>query len=237
MPTTTQPDPLTILRTAAAVIQVRGRYQPASRQGEPEPPTIFVVRDYLEGFDVRSRFGIPRTHIDRAYAEHADTAAAIHQWGQHPEGDEFRAKLAAILSRPAVTEQDLPMLCYAPQAYQRERDRADRAAQREQEAANSRHQGTLTQRLTAEVTVTYVKTLTSTYFGYTEQPRNLMTLRDDAHNVYVWEAKTHNIPARGTRVRLTGTVSAHETYRHRATGHETAQTRLIRCRWTLTTPA
>ncbi|MBE9500747.1 hypothetical protein IHE61_31080 [Streptomyces sp. GKU 257-1] len=181
-------------------------------------------------------YGIPRDHIERAYAAQADTAAAAaYAWCADLSNADtsYRTKLAAVVRHPATVERDMPLLCSGVSAWRTDRDRAQRHADRLTEAERSRPQGHKGDRLTVEGTVTYVKALPSKKYAYHQQSRNLLTFRDDDFNVYVWEAQTDNVPAKGTRITLRGTVSGHSTYRNQRTGSTTAQTEVIRCRWNI----
>ncbi|MBV9026403.1 MAG: hypothetical protein JO362_22020 [Streptomycetaceae bacterium] len=221
---TTAPSPLDIITAAAAAIAVRGYYQPLSRMWESAVPTVMDVEHYLNGTAMDR--GI-RPRMDAAQAEAAATAAAVLQWARDGEsGNEYRAKLAALARAEHATGRDLSILCSAVVAWQRDQQRAHRAAERADEAAHSRHQGAIGERLTAAVTVDAVVKLPERHYGYRTQQRHMIKLRDEDRNVFVWFSSTATIPSEGDRLTVTGTVSKHDTYR------ETAQTYLTRCRWT-----
>ncbi|WP_335983098.1 MULTISPECIES: hypothetical protein [Streptomycetaceae] len=223
-PTTAALTPTEVLRAAAAVIRARGYFQPLTRQWEPEVPTAMDVERYLYGRAPVERGD--RRRFDAQAEAAAQLAPAVLEWcARGEEGSDYRTALARLARADHVGERDIPLLCSAVHAYQREQRRAAATAERAADAAHSRHQGATGERIAITATVAVVVALTPRRFGYHEQPRHLVKLRDADHNVYVWEATTTNLPTRGARVHVTGTVASHGRY------HGTPQTNLTRCRW------
>lgn len=224
---TTALTPLEVLAAAAAVIRARGYFQPLSRQWEEQVPTAMDVERYVFGYEPVERGDFKR------FAAQSQTAAAeapaVLAWcteGEGAHGNEYRLKLARLARAERVSARDIPTLCSAVNSYRQDQRWATRAADMAADAECSRHQGAKGERVTITVTVAVVIGLGSRRYGYSEQPRILIKFRDAEHNVFVWEARTSNVPALGARVRLTGTISSHGHYRG------TAQTNLTRCRWT-----
>lgn len=214
-----------VLRAAAAVIRARGYFQPLSRQWEPEVPTAMDVERYVFGQEPVERGDRQRFAAQSEAA--ATEAAAVLAWcAEGEQGNDYRATLARLARAERISTRDIPVLCSAVAACRRDQQRAAVAAERAADAEHSRHQGTRGERVTIAATVAVVVDQGSRAYGYSEQPRRLVKLRDADHNVYVWEARTANVPAKGARVQVTGTVASHGQYQG------TRQTNLTRCRWT-----
>ncbi|MEU7230014.1 hypothetical protein [Streptomyces chrestomyceticus] len=230
--TSTEPathDVTAVLDATLAVMTVRGYYQPTSRQWEEMVPTAFEVFAYLCG---RSYTGEPHmlTRFNLAAYDPAE-AADIITWARAgaDEADDYRRSLAAAVRTGRVRSQDLPLVCSAAHAWRRAQQRRNAAADRAADAANSRPQGAKGERIARTVTVAAVITLGTRTYGYHEITKYLVKLRDDSHNVYVWPttSRTKRLPARGARITVRGTVTAHEDYQG------TAQTYLTRVAWKL----
>ena len=217
--------PLEVLTAAAAVIRARGYYQPLSRQWEPQVPTAMDTERFLFGWQPVER-GDKQRFAAQAPAAAAEAPAVLAWCAQGEPGNDYRQKLARIIRAGRAAEKDIPLLCSAVSSYQRDQRKAAAIADRAADAEHSRHQAAKGKRITVTATVAVVIDQGSRTYGYSVQPRLLVKLRDADHNVFVWEAKTENVPAQGDRVEISGTVSAHGQY------EGTAQTNLIRCRWT-----
>lgn len=216
-----------VLHTAAAVVAVRGYYQPLSRQWEEARPTAMDVESLMFGWAMPIR---ERAAFERAMPAAGQAVADIVAWcraGAALTGNEYRTKLARLVDAPQATLRDLPLLCSAVSSWQREAKRVAADSERAAEADHSTHQGTTGQRLNITATLVVVVTLPVTTYGYREQAKHLLRFRDDRDNVYIWESTASRLPAQRDRVHLTGTVKKHTIYRG------TAQTYLTRCRWTL----
>lgn len=216
---------LDILRAAAAVIRTRGYYQPLTRQWEPEVPTAMDVERWLFGRQSVER-GDHRRFAAQSEAAEQEAAACL-AWCQAGgrSSSEYRTKLARLTAAEHVTERDIPLLCSAVTAHQREQRRVNMAAERAADADHSRHQAAVGERASITAAVVAVINLGDRTYGYREQTCHLIKFRDADRNVYTWKTTTPNIPARDDSVRLTGTVSAHGHYQG------TAETVLTRCRW------
>lgn len=223
--TTAALTPTEIIRAAAAVTRARGFYQPLTRQWEPAVPTAMDVERWLFAQAPVER-GDRQRFAAQAEAAAAEAPAVLAWCVAGEPGNAYRTTLARIARAEHATTRDIPVLCSAVDAYRRSQKRAAIAAERTASAEHSRHQGAQGERITIAAVVAVVVDQGARRYGYSEQPRLLVKLRDADHHVYVWEAKTANVPAQGDRVRITGTVASHGHYQG------TAQTNLIRCRWT-----
>ncbi|MGW1674578.1 hypothetical protein [Streptomyces sp. NPDC002324] len=225
--------PLDVIRAATTAITARGYYQPMSRQWEKEVPTALDVEVLLFGREPLERGD--RVRFTRAATEITpQTLNAILAWAQAgAEGDDYRRRLARVARRQYVTTADVSLLSSAVAAWQSSQKRAARAAQATTDAALSRHQGAVGERITRTVTVAAVLKQPSRTFGYSTQQRYLIKLRDAQGNVYVWPARPRDpgtLPRQGAEVEVTATVKTHSTYK--SPGHgDTAQTYVTRCRW------
>ncbi|MDJ0344260.1 hypothetical protein QMK19_29055 [Streptomyces sp. H10-C2] len=217
--------PTEIIRAAAAVTRARGYYQPLTRQWEPAVPTAMDVERWLFAQDPIER-GDRQRFAAQCEAAAAETPAVLAWCAEGERGNAYRTTLARIARMERASTRDIPVLCSAVDAYRRTQQRAAMAAERTASAEHSRHQCAQGERLTLTVTVAVVVDQGSSRFGYSEQPRLLVKFRDADHHIYVWEAKTKNVPDKGARVQVTGTVASHGQYQG------TRQTNLIRCRWT-----
>jgi len=223
--TTTVLTPLDVLTAAGSVIRARGYYQPLSRQWEQEVPTAMDVERLVFGWQPVER-GDRQRFAAQAQAAAAEAPAVLAWCLEGESGDNYRQKLARIVRTGRAIERDISMLCSAVHTYRRDQRRAAIAAERAADTEHSRHQAAKGERITVIATVAVVVDQGSRQFGYSVQNKRLIKFRDADHNVFVWEARTDNIPAQGDRVQISGTVSAHGQY------EGTAQTSLIRCRWT-----
>jgi hypothetical protein len=84
--------------------------------------------------------------------------------------------------------------------------------------SESQHQGAIGDKISARVVVKKVMPIDGMY-GRTY----FHVFHDDLGNVYTWNTKTQNL-SQGRVINLTGTVSAHDTYRNEN------QTKLVRCK-------
>lgn len=227
--------PLDVIHAAAVVITARGYYQPLSRQWEAAVPTVLDVEAILNRWEPRQR-GDRALFARTAAALPADMAAAILEWcrsGTADHGD-YRANLARAARAEHANDRDIPLLCSAVAAWQKDQRRTARAAQAAADAECSRHQGATGERIARTVTVAAVIEQSSRTYGSSTQQRYLIKLRDDEGNVYVWPARPRNasaLPAQGERITVTGTVKRHSLYRG------AAQTYLSNCRWKKADPA
>ncbi|MFH8350246.1 hypothetical protein [Streptomyces sp. NPDC018045] len=230
--TSTEPttyDVTAVMDATLAVMTVRGYYQPTSRQWEEMVPTAFEVAAYLCGY---SYTGEPRmmARLDLAAYDPAE-AADIITWARAgaDDADDYRRNLAAAVRTGRVRSQDLPLVCSAAHAWRRAQQRRNAAADRAADAAHSTPQGAKGERVARAVTVAAVITLGTRTYGYHEITKYLVKMRDDSHNVFVWPttSRTKRLPARGARITMRGTVTAHEDYQG------TAQTYLARVTWKL----
>ncbi|MET9676452.1 hypothetical protein ABZY68_25655 [Streptomyces sp. NPDC006482] len=219
--------PLDVIRTALMAMQVRGYFQPTTRQWEKPIPTAFDVLNVLQG-------GAPYERGDRRrFAEAAATvpleqAATALAWCVTPPSgaNDYRLNLARTARRSAVTERDMALLASGAHAWAIEQKRAARADQAASDAATSRHIGEKDARITVAATVTAVIHQGEKTYGYRTQTEYLVKLRTEDGAVLAWSAKTDKLPSQGDAVTLTGTVKRHTTYR------DTATTYVTRCRWT-----
>ncbi|MER7069290.1 hypothetical protein ABT357_27095 [Streptomyces albidoflavus] len=222
--------PAEIIRTAAAVLTMRGYYQPLGRPGEQAIPTALDVTAHLHGWEPVQRGD--RARIARAAAQLAPgTVEAVTAWAASPppQPSTYRLRLARLVRSAALTEDDVPVLASAVHAWQRTQQRAARAAQAETDRARSTHQGAVEERITRRLTVAAVVEQPSRTYGYRVQLRYLVRLRDESGAVYVWPAqpkRREDLPAEGQAVEARATVTRHETYQG------TAQTWVTRVRWT-----
>ncbi|WP_033287067.1 OB-fold nucleic acid binding domain-containing protein [Streptomyces sp. NRRL F-525] len=226
--------PLDIIRTAAVVIRARGYYQPLSRQWEQAVPTVLDVEHILYGrgpvlngdgaLMARAASGLP-----------AALPAAVLEWARTGTAEQgtYRANLARVARAAEATARDLPLLCYAPEVWQREQARQARKTQAAADAVLSRHQGEKGERLVRTVEVAVIVDQRPRTYGYHVQERRLIKLRDAEGNIYIWEARVKDVttlPQQGARIEIRGKVKQHDTYRN-ATHGDTAQTYLSNCRW------
>ncbi|MBH1939228.1 hypothetical protein I5Q34_34070 [Streptomyces sp. AV19] len=225
--TSTRVPVLSVLRTTAAVLSVRGRYQPTSRQWETPEPTAFEVRHFMHGINIPDRHLI----LQAIQApETLATAQAVQAWARAlddvPDTDQYRAALARITSSEYVPlGRHFNILVSAVDAYERDQHRRAVADAIEWARQHSRHQGRIGERLTLTLTCDSHTPLTDRQYGYHLQSRTLVRLTDDNHNTYVWMATARDLPRPGQRVQLTGTVMQHSQR------HGIQRTRLTRCRW------
>ncbi|MGX9891411.1 OB-fold nucleic acid binding domain-containing protein [Streptomyces sp. NPDC002276] len=228
--------PLDVIRTAATVIRARGYYQPLSRQWEKAVPTVMDVEHLLYGRGpILNGDG---ALMARAASElPATLPAAVLEWartGTAEQGD-YRANLARAARAAEATARDLPLLCSAPEVWQREQTRQARKTQAASDAVLSRHQGEKGERLVRMVEVAVIVDQRPRTYGYHVQERRLIKLRDAEGNVYIWEARVKDVttlPQQGARIEIRGKVKKHDTYRNTVHG-DTAQTYLSNCRWKL----
>ncbi|WP_330346658.1 hypothetical protein OG858_46955 (plasmid) [Streptomyces europaeiscabiei] len=225
--------PLDVIRAATTAITARGYYQPLSRQWEKEVPTALDVEVLLFGREPFERGD--RVRFTRAATETTpQTLAAILAWAQAgAEGDDYRRRLARVARAEYVSTTDISLLASAVAAWRSSQKRAARAAQATTDAALSRHQGTVGERITRTVTVAAVIKQPEKTFGYSTQKRYLIKLRDAQGNVYVWPASPRDpgtLPRQGATVEVTATVKRHTTYANPSHG-DTPQTYVTRCRW------
>ncbi|MFJ2112435.1 OB-fold nucleic acid binding domain-containing protein [Streptomyces sp. NPDC087850] len=221
--------PLSVITAAVTVITARGYYQPTSRQWEKAIPTAIDVTTRLYGGAPHERGDV--TRFAKAARATRDVPAQVIAWcreGASAEPGTYRAKLARLAAQAAVTERDVPILASAVAQWQKDQERAVRASQLAVDAERSRHQGEIGERLARCVTVAAVVQQASRTYGYREQARYLVKLRDGEGSVYVWPAQPKDpatLPSRGATVRITATVTKHTTYR------DAAQTYVMRLRW------
>ncbi|MFM9625105.1 hypothetical protein ACKI14_45195 [Streptomyces turgidiscabies] len=226
--------PLDIIRAAATVIRARGYYQPLSRQWEKAVPTVMDVEHLVYGRGpVLDGDG---ALMARAASElPAEMPAAVLEWARTGTAEQgrYRANLARAARAAEATARDLPLLCLAPDVWQREQTRQARKVQAATDAVLSRHQGEKGERLVRTVEVAVIVDQQPRTYGYTVQERRLVKLRDTEGNIYIWEARVKDVtalPQQGARIEIRGNVKKHDTYRNAAHG-DTAQTYLTNCRW------
>ncbi|GAA2242243.1 hypothetical protein GCM10010232_31640 [Streptomyces amakusaensis] len=209
-----------VLRVAAAVVAMDGRFYSRSEEWKNRVPTAGSVDGYF--FD-RKASEEWRAAID-AEPGAASTAAAVRAWALKGYGSlsEYRHKVGQLAKGETVAPRHLPTLVSAIAGWHRdqEKEAIERAAQ------NSRPQGTKGERITVPATVTTVIELEERHYGYHAQRRRLVKFQDAEGNVYVWFSSAATVPGKGDEVELTGTVKEHSVY------GETAQTVLTRCRVT-----
>ncbi|GAA0439203.1 hypothetical protein [Streptomyces luteireticuli] len=226
IPTSTRVPVLSVLKTAAAVLSVRGRYQPTSRQWESQQPTASEVRHFMCGINV------PDHHLVLQAIKAPEalaTAQAVHAWCRTdvPDTDQYRTALASITRSEYVqVGRHFNLLVSAVDAYQREQHRRAVAADFERARQHSRHQGHIGERLTLTLTCKSHTPLNDRQYGYHLQSRTCVRLTDADHNTYIWMASARHLPDPGQTVELTGTVLQHSQR------HGIQRTQLTRCRWT-----
>ncbi|MER7952356.1 hypothetical protein ABTY59_33685 [Streptomyces sp. NPDC096079] len=219
--------PLDIIRTALMAMEVRGYFQPTTRQWEKEIPTAFDVRNQLQGGATYER-GDRRRFAEAAAAVPLEQAATALAWCATPPSgaDDYRMNLARAARRSAVTEWDMALLASGANAWAKEQARAARKEQAAADVATSRHVGEKGERITVTATVAAVIRQGEKVYGYRTQTEYLVKLRTGDGAVIAWSAKTDKLPRQGDAVTLSGTVKRHTTYR------DTATTYVTRCRWT-----
>ncbi|MFF0430342.1 hypothetical protein ACFYUJ_39020 [Streptomyces sp. NPDC004520] len=219
--------PLDVIRAALMTMEVRGYFQPLTRQWEKQIPTTLDVLNQLRGGPAHER-GDRKRFAEAAAAIPLDVAATALAFCTTPPpgADERQLTLARIARRPAVREGDVSILAGGASRWVTAQKRAARAEQAAADAATSRHIGEKGERITVDAAVTAVIRQGEKTYGYRTQAEYLVKLRSEGGAVLAWSAKTDKLPRRGDTVTLTGTVKRHTTYR------DTATTYVTRCRWT-----
>ncbi|MGW3091711.1 hypothetical protein [Streptomyces sp. NPDC001108] len=228
-PETRQLTPYEAVRAAAAVIRMRGYYQPLSRMWEEQVPTAMDVTSHVYGWEPIERGD--RARIDRAAAElPPGTVEEVLAWCLTPPAQphRFRTALARAAAAEHVQERDIPLIAAGVGAWRQMRRRANYATQAERDRSLSTHQGEPGERLARRLTVANITAQPPRAYGYVTQERFLIKLRDQHGHVYVWPAQPKDpgtLPQQGQTIDARATVTRHETYR------ETAQTWVKQLRW------
>ncbi|WP_424212717.1 hypothetical protein ACN20G_11900 [Streptomyces sp. BI20] len=207
-----------VLRVAAAVVTMTGRFVPKADAWTGRPTTADDVKAYYFARNAPAEW---LADIDAEPAAQAH-AADIRAWaieGRSSE-NEYRYKIGQLAHAETVAPRHLPTLVSAIVGWRRDREKTAV----EKAAAVSRHQGEPGQRLTVTATVTTVVELEARHYGYTTQRRRLVRFMDPTGNVFVWFASAAHVPDEGDEVEVTGTVSKHDAYR------DVQQTVMKRCK-------
>ncbi|MGF3141011.1 hypothetical protein [Streptomyces diastaticus] len=223
--------PAKAMRAAAAVLTMRGYYQPLGRDGEEAVPTVLDVAAHLYG-RAPVKWG-DRARITRAIAQlDPGTVDGVTAWALDlpPQPSPYRIRLARLVRAGTATEDDLPVLVSGVYAWQCAQQRAARAAQAQADRDRSTHQGAPDERITRRLIAAAVIEQPSRAYGHSIQMRYLVRFRDESGAVYVWPARPKDgraaLPVEGQAVEARATVTRHETYRG------VAQTWVTRVRWT-----
>ncbi|HEY8980792.1 MAG TPA: hypothetical protein VIU15_14525 [Streptomyces sp.] len=207
-----------VLRVAAAIVEMEGRFYARSEAWKTVTPTADNVSAYFFNRKVPEAW---RAEINAQPGAEA-TAAAVREWAVQGYGstNDYRHKIAQLAKGQTVGQRHLSTLVSAIAGWHRDQEQA--AAERA--ARCSLPQGKVGERLTVAATVTTVIELEERHYGYHAQRRRLVKFQDAGGNVYVWFSSAADVPDQGDEVEVTGTVKDHSTY------GEVAQTVLTRCR-------